>query len=126
MHRHETATWAGRALDMAVSALPRRRFSTAGHDFLHLGERRIFVRSPCPRKAVAHSSQGKLTRAAVPALSGEFALSDTPHVMGCVADPQAPHCQPRRQQISGPSFDYQIFGPFISMAPNAQALTQGY
>ena len=113
-------------MDMAVSALPRRRFSIAGYDFLHLGGRRIFVRSPCLRKAVAYSSQGKLTRAAVPALSGEFALSDTPHVMGCVANPQALRCQPLGLRLSGAFLDYQISGPFISMAPDVQALTQGY
>ncbi|HEX5356750.1 MAG TPA: hypothetical protein VFW93_11070 [Aquabacterium sp.] len=126
MRRHETATWAGRALDMGVLASPCRHFGTSGNDFLQLSARRICAQLPYPCKAIAFPDQGKPVCAAVTALSCEFTLSDTPHVMGCVADPQASLCPPRWQQISRPLFDYQIFGPFISMAPNAQALTQGY
>ncbi|MBI2733628.1 MAG: hypothetical protein HYX44_10110 [Aquabacterium sp.] len=98
MRRHETATWAGRALLMAVTASHHQRNGTAGNDIFHFGAPLIYGAPTNPCKACIGFCDAK---PACIALSCDFTLSDTPHVLGCVADPQASRRHPDGNKSAG-------------------------
>lgn len=98
MRRHETATWAGRALLMAVTASHHRRTGTAGNDIFHLGAPLIYGAPQNPGRTCIGFCN---TKPACLALSCDFTLSDTPHVLGCVADPQGSRRHPDGNKSAG-------------------------